>query len=445
MATVAFEIAEADARIALPRDELRLLGGARGVLAIALFGAPLVFGAAERWGWAAVVVLIAFALGLWAVTWLRRDPIVLVWSPFYAPGLLFLVLGSFQFLTDRTADLESTRNSIIELAAILIAFFLALQLSRNKDAKFWRRFGSATVGYSFVVALFAVIQYFSSPEKLYWVITPRWRSWIFGPYLNHNHYAGLMEMLIPISACYSLSRYRQNRSGGLLAFGVLFAVASVLLSGSRGGMVALLLEAVVLIGIVLRTDHRAHAMRPAIWLTAALAVAFAAFLWMDNDDIAQHLATVFEPSQASDVSFAYRRQTWLDSLRMFRDHKGLGTGLGSFEYAFPRYQSLPGDDVWDHAHNDYVEMLAETGIAGGALVLTAMLLWFRLAFQNLRERLRHAYGWIQLGAAIGCCGLLFHSLFDFNLHMPANALWFAVCAALATAEVPRQRLLSSTS
>ena len=59
-----------------------------------------------------------------------------------------------------------------------------------------------------------------------------------------------------------------------------------------------------------------------------------------------------------------------------------------------------------------------------------------IAFRKLEDRLRHPAGWLQLGAAIGCCGLLFHSFFDFNLHIPANALWFAACAALASAEIP---------
>jgi O-antigen ligase len=122
----------------------------------------------------------------------------------------------------------------------------------------------------------------------------------------------------------------------------------------------------------------------------------------------------------------------IDSLRIWRDHPWLGTGLGSFETAYPRYRSFPGDAVYDHAHNDYAEALAETGLVGGVLILAAIVLFFRIAFRDLATRLRHEVGWIQLGAALGCCGLLIHSLVDFNLHIPANAAWFAVSAAIAT-------------
>jgi O-antigen ligase len=117
---------------------------------------------------------------------------------------------------------------------------------------------------------------------------------------------------------------------------------------------------------------------------------------------------------------------------MFRDRPLTGVGLGSFETAYPPYRSFPSDFEWDHAHNDYAEALAETGLAGGALMLASLVLFLGVAFRTLGERLRHESGWMQLGAALGCCGLLVHSLVDFNLHIPANAAWFAFCAGLAT-------------
>jgi len=72
---------------------------------------------------------------------------------------------------------------------------------------------------------------------------------------------------------------------------------------------------------------------------------------------------------------------------------------------------------------------------GGALILAALVLFFRLAFGDLGERLTHEAGWLQLGAAFGCCGLLVHSFVDFNLHIPANAAWFVVCAAAGVTRI----------
>ena len=112
----------------------------------------------------------------------------------------------------------------------------------------------------------------------------------------------------------------------------------------------------------------------------------------------------------------------------------LGVGSGDFETAYPRYQSFPTDYWIDHAHNDYVEALAETGLVGALLILAALALFFRLAFQDRDDSFPSQDNWIRLGAAVGCCGVLVHSLWDFNLHIPANAAWFAVLAGIATSE-----------
>jgi O-antigen ligase len=171
---------------------------------------------------------------------------------------------------------------------------------------------------------------------------------------------------------------------------------------------------------------------------AALLAAALLFFWMAPRHLAERMATMADSAHPPEVAWHGRLVAARDSLGIFRDHPWLGAGLGSFATVFPRYQSFPSDFRWDHAHNDYAEVLAETGLAGGVAVLTALSLFFWLAFRNPRERLRHRAGWMQLAAALGCCGMLVHSFADFNLHIPANAAWFAVCAAVATSAEPPQ-------
>jgi O-antigen ligase len=168
-----------------------------------------------------------------------------------------------------------------------------------------------------------------------------------------------------------------------------------------------------------------------------MAMAALLFFWTDTGEISKRLATIASVTHSPDVTMGSRLTVARDSLLIFRDHHWVGTGLGSFEVAFPPYQSFSTDEIWDHAHNDYAEALAETGLVGGLLIAAALVIFFRLGFGNLGQRLRHHAGWIQLGAAIGCCGLLVHSFVDFNFHIPANAAWFAVCLAIATCNVPQ--------
>ena len=398
-------------------------------VAAVLLVAPLAFGAVETWCWAALCAVVGLVLILWSITSTRRDCVDLVWSPLYVPLALLAGVGLFQLARHITVDSISTRNALVELAACAALFFLVQQLAASLGREGWRAWGLIVLVYSFSIALYAIIQYLASPKQIYWVLKPQSESWIFGPYVNHNHYAGLMEMLIPVATGYVLSR-RQQPLTPLLAFAVLVPVSSVFLSGSRGGVVALFLEAVLFIGVLfLRAPKDLQRHRTA-GVTFALAIAFIGFLWMQPGGLVKRLETILEPSLSADVSFKDRAEVGLDSLRLFRQHVWIGTGLGSFQYAYPAYQTISTDAVWEHAHDDFIELLTDTGVVGGILAAVAIILWCRFAFRNLRERLKHRTGWIQLGAAIGCCGLLAHSLVDFNLHIPANAMWFAACAAI---------------
>jgi hypothetical protein len=176
----------------------------QSLFALALLGAPLAFGAAQTWYWALLDVVAVLMLVLWAVGSARQRRIELAWSPLFVPAGLFLALAVFQFLIGHTADSASTRNALLKLIAVLIFFFLAVQFSASATLESWQLRGLVVAAYTFGISFFGVVQYFTGPTQLYWSVTPRW-GWIFGPYVNHNHYAGLMEMLIPLSAGYALS------------------------------------------------------------------------------------------------------------------------------------------------------------------------------------------------------------------------------------------------
>jgi O-antigen ligase len=127
-----------------------------------------------------------------------------------------------------------------------------------------------------------------------------------------------------------------------------------------------------------------------------------------------------------------------DSLRIFYDHRVLGTGLGTLQEVFPAYESHYDGLVVNHSHNDYAETLAETGIAGGlcGFVFLALLFWnSRKILYSEGDPRNFSF---HAGALAACLGLLVHGGVDFNFHIPSNLLIFLLQAALATSAFPAQ-------
>ncbi|MGO8818053.1 MAG: O-antigen ligase family protein [Terriglobia bacterium] len=429
----------------------------RTSLAAALLTAPLAFGAVQPWAWGALAATAFLLLFAWSIASVRQGCLKILWSPLYVPAGFIFILGTIQFAGHFTMDSIGTREALLKLSTDLILFFLAGQFFCESDSTFGPvlkcpgRGGAGRVAetesdilsapalrwglviYTFLLSLFAIFQFFSSGGLIYWAV--RSPGWTFGPYVNHNHYAGLMEMLIPLSVAGALPMLRHRRSAAVVGCLILIPVASLLLSGSRGGFISLLAEAFVAAVLVFWFGpRRARGLTGVVGGAAVIAAALL-FLWMAPRHIAERLGRIGSGTHPSDVEMGNRLVAARDSLGILRDHPWLGVGLGSFAEAFPRYQSFPSEFLWDHAHNDYAEALAETGFTGGGCILAAMGLFFWLAFRNLKAKLRHSAGRMQFAAALGCCGVLVHSFADFNLHIPANAAWFAVCAAIATASM----------
>lgn len=409
---------------------------ARALLGLTLLAAPLAFGAVEPWAWTLLVLLALLELLLWGVGCIQNGSLKVIWSPIYWPAFLFLLFVAAQYCLHLTADSIGTRESLLKLFADLVFLFLAGQFWGTASEPVRRRMGLVVAIYAFALSCFAILQFFSSHGLIYWSVRSLGRT--FGPYVNRDHYAGLMEMLIPFGVVDLLSRPRRDPLGILLGVLVLLPIASVLLSGSRGGMVALIVEILVLVSVMLAGGPRHARRRLTGKLVAGIVVAAFVFFWMDAGGAWLQLKIAFEVpySSQAQLTFADRKAASLDCLRIFRDHPWLGTGLGSFDSVFPRYQSFATGYNWTPAHNDYAQMLAETGLVGGLVTLWALAVFLFRAFGSLRQHLERPSGWIQVGAALGCCGILVHSFVDFNLRIPANAAWFSVCAALACMRIP---------
>jgi len=410
----------------LPRAVTQLLFA--GTLAALMFG-PLAFGAVDPWA----IFILEGSAALLLLTWtvvaaLSPLGLRIRLSPLVAPMLLYFAVGVLQLLLRRSAY---AYNGMMELQLCLtygaLAFLMLQSLQRNSD---FTRFGWILAGFGFGIALFAIWQAFTGNGKIYW-LAERHEAVIFGPYANHSHYAGLMELLMPFALVLAAGRLEQGGRKILLLFAAAFMAGSVLLSHSTGGVLAVAGETVVFFLLIKRAHKGGRVdLKPAAILVA-LAIATALFLvWAERGSTLERLTSLHDPLHANTTTsrFAIAK----DSLRMFTGRPILGWGLGNFALVYPQYQSYYSLFLINHAHNDYLEALTEGGIIGFGAMVWFVVVLFRSSTRKLGEWSTDARASMRLAALVGCTGMLIHGLYDFNLHIPGNAAMFFALSWIAT-------------
>lgn len=208
---------------------------ARWTLVGGLFAAPLAFGAVQPWAWAALGVVVSLAMALWAAGALHERTAVIPWTSLYLPLAGLWLLGLVQYLAHTTVDTIATREALVKGTIYLAVLFTAGAVFANAAPRVWHQLGVAVTIYTFALSLFAILQCFASPGKIYGVVVPRQGGYIFGPYVTHNGYAGLMEILVPLATAFWLSLPGRSRWRGFAAFAALLGFCSVVVSGSRAG------------------------------------------------------------------------------------------------------------------------------------------------------------------------------------------------------------------
>jgi O-antigen ligase len=143
----------------------------------------------------------------------------------------------------------------------------------------------------------------------------------------------------------------------------------------------------------------------------------------------------FSSLQSLEVTTGKRASMRQDTWRIFLAHRWTGTGLGTIQTVFPAYETVYDGKIVNHSHNDYLEALAETGIAGGVCCVCFLGALFFVSLRWLLQVDKSFAAALHLSGLVACVGFLVHSFVDFNLHIPANALLFFLMAHLATSEI----------
>src|ERR1700704_4666360 len=326
-----------------------------GICALVVF-AVAAHGGVENWARAVLETgagLLFLAWSLWLYFNREEHPVL---SPLLPPlaALSILVLGQLFFRW--TASPYHTRIELLLLLADLLVLFLAVQAFRTLED--WRGFVWFGMGFGFLVSIFAILQHLTSNGKLYWIREIRYGGLPFGPYVNRNHFAGFVELVLPLALVpLVLGRVRRERWPIVGLFAVL-PIGALFLSASRGGIVSFGAELSVLALVMIQRREMGKQLFAG---GAVLLVALLLVSWLGVGQILERLSSVQLLEVSSGKRASMRRDTW----RIFLEHPFVGTGLGTLQIVYPPYESLYDGKIVNHAHNDYLEALAETGIAGG--------------------------------------------------------------------------------
>jgi O-antigen ligase len=434
-------------------------------LAVVIIGAVLAFGGVQPITYSLVEVVLFLLVLLVLIKQTREGRIRLplpIWPVLF--GLLALLqvisvpawfVGSLS--PSRLLDFELARLShgnrawttlsiyphdtvvvLVKFVACLSAFVLATYLFESGKRK--STLIRALIFLGCFEAGYGMVQYLTGWHKIFTYTKQFDLEEATGTYINRNHFAGLLELILPFAVAagfYSFQIWSERKQAGLdrrasverssagmrtifYLFLVVIIFVAVVFSRSRGGILATVFS-IVFIALLAQLKTRRRIWALAIFLFLVCAIGYG--LWIGLDPVLARFEQMRTPDY---LQIEGRIAIWKDSLRLVQDHPMTGTGLGTFGMASRRYQSVLVDKYVDHAHNDYLEFAAETGLVGVSLLFLPMLyLLGRMTVSFLDDPRRY-----RRTVTLGCIGstlaILLHSITDFNLQIPANALVFAV-------------------
>lgn len=455
--------------------------------------APLALGSVAPWARGVLVVCSLILLAMWLLQGMRRGEFRVARTPVWFFVVGFFGLALFQLVPLQSGMLKVLSPETYRVYARAIAGFPeeggARALALNPHATwgaikryfvlavvffivvntFRRRWQVMALVLTLIVlgtfqALYGFGEQFSGNQHIFWMPNEfSTTGGVFGTFVNKNHFAGLMEMIVPVglglliglssrvsggrnartgarSWWVRLSHILSDRSiyrGLLLGAVTVVMFVAIFFSLSRAGTVATVFS-VTALGII--TVMSAGFRRYTVVLVLLVGIVV-----LISTGVGMHVIV-----ERMEEAVGEEAPAWSGRVRMMRsaipyvnDYKTLGSGLGTFRHVFPRYQSARfGDGLVRYLHNDWMQLFCEMGLVGG-LILIAGLLYHLVSTAHVFFRRRIPFSrWVATGCFLGILAMIIHSFFDANLSLiTSNAMVFAALLGVmyVSARLPGKR------
>jgi len=336
---------------------------------------------------------------------------------------------------------QTIREGLELLAYFFLGFLIVKTVTKRKQIM---RIFYVLVGVGVFQAVYGFIQLYSNNPRLLFYKKIYGLDSLSGTFVNRNHLSGYLEMVIPLTIGLILAHIDVFSLAGLkwrekllrfsekgfyrnmlLTFGVIVMAMAIIFSKSRSGVFLLVFAFILFFGLAgLYSGRVTHRQK---WTMGFLKGTFLAIMLIS---LYVGINATIERFALDNLLYQNRPLYWSNTTRITNDFPFLGSGLGTFASIYPAYEELRTAAHLSHAHNDYLEYLAELGVLGMILLCGVILFLLVRSFLVWRERRHPEVKGLALGGMIAVVLMLIHSIGDFNLHIPANMLLFSVVLSL---------------
>lgn len=436
----------------------RLSGAIFLLLCIVPVFSTVLFGGVDNTTWIIISVFWAAIVLLWLVESSKAKGLLFSPNALQIPIVGLLLIGLVQLMPlgsgvggdllsvpssqALSIDQYATRFFVTRLVVYLVFFAGCLTFINNERRL--KKVVLLVIIFGASMAFIGILQRLASPEGIYGLRkTPQ--SLPFGPFVNQHHFAAFMQMTAGCTFALMFGKTigRDKKLLLLMALAVM-GIATVWTS-SRGGMIGFgsMLAFVVLVNFFSRkrsgkTDELSAGgsiqrnIALAVAGVAVVLVVFGTVLYLGGGDA---LFRGIGISNASGDLTSGRTHFWAVAIKVFLEHPILGAGFDAFGAAYTKFDTWNGTLRVEQAHNDYLQTLADAGLAGFACIAAFIYLLFKKGLRTISAVGSSFRRDAAIGALAGCFGILIHSFFDFPLRTPSNAFFFLLLAAIATVSI----------
>jgi O-antigen ligase len=322
---------------------------------------------------------------------------------------------------------------------MMLTFVAVVMAIMAQSSDHIRRWTYLVMGIVFFESLLGLIQYGAGPQSFLRMGPGFGTPSAVGTYANRDHLAGLLEMALPLSIALLLISFRGTRTHSVgealkhqltsLRFNSTYIflilsiviILAILFTQSRAGV------SLMLLGIFVVTLLFASRLGFKKVLGISGTTLFVALIAAIEVGIIPLLNRFILEDPLKDLRWPMVKETWLGFQYFFP----FGSGLGTFPQVFERFQTPDLNGVFvNHAHNDVLEFMFEGGVIACAILLLFVLSYLRQWWRIWPKGDWHRYHYLQIGAGVSIMLMMLHSLVDFNLHTPANLIYFAFIVGL---------------